>query len=451
MNRIYNFFKEIQFIFNILFTGKLFVIFNRRKYKKDIGKQSILTFNIEGVDVDDVDGFLNWLEKNKIDYINRRWTIYLPPQTNLKKCFNFIESHYPAGSSFKILKDFNRPEKAKYSHPKLMNPNGLLLPKIIAHGPISLIRVANYLYYNNVGVRLYDLIAIRFKNIYLSCYIVKHISGKEIQKSNYDSFINKIKNILLKREIVTVTGTNKKAYTGKKTDFRPLNCNNNLLVNNKNGNEYFVDFQGFILRNENKLIDSIVSEFDKHIKYPNKVQRKYIYEKIPGLTLGKSNLVRNDDIFESMLNEQNRSFGKSIVFDTSCNTGLRIYNALSKGAFWAYGWDQSYKINGAEKLLFALGATRFKLFNEKELLNTKNIMEISQAAVNFNCILFMTHKDTYINKQILDLPWEFMFYGCNKSEENTEHKTEHFEINNLKLLSRRNIQNNRTIIYLYKR
>lgn len=452
MLRLKRFIKEIEFILNIIFTGKLFVIYNRSKYKPNIGKQSIRTFNLSNLNIKNVDDLLSWLSENKIQFINRRWTIYIPPQVNSKKCFNSIYSHFPSNSGMKILKDFNRPEKAKYTHPRLMNPNGLFLPKLIAHSPISLVRVANYLYVNNIGSRLYDLVTIKFKTVHISCFVVEHIHGKVIQEDNYHSFMKKMKKVLLKHEIITVTGTNKKAYTGKKTDFKPNTCNNNLVVDKTDGKEYFVDFQGFILKNENKLIKQIISEFNDQSKQSDIYS---IYENIPGFAIGKSNQVKNEDLFETMLKEYDHSFEKSVVFDVTCNTGLRLYNALIKGAIWAYGWDHSQKIKNAKKLLLALGATRFDLFEENigfEERSLKRHLDLIKGN-DFSGIVFLTEplRDSGILPYVLNIPWTYLFYGADEKESKQTQIKIKLGLKKLDLISEKSIHDNQAKIFLYKR
>ena len=404
--------KEIKYLFHALYTGKYFIKYNRRHVTSFLSKQKIITYELSDSDFITVDDLLKWLNNKCVEYIDRRWTIYIPPQKRLSNTFPFLKNNYPVDSGLKILKDFRHPDKALYAHPKLRKKHGSILKRLMTHSPVSLVRVANYLYDHQIGIRVYDLIALKGENVCLTCYVVKHIQGPTVQTDDYNLFIKNIKKLLKSGDITTVGET-----VENLKDFRPPNCNDNLFIDAKEGRATYVDFQGFLLFDENKIIDNIINDakgnFHPGTVRSNKNGKKYLLEQIPGLYIGKTNLKNREDIFHKMLEECECSFENRVVFDIGCNTGLRIYNALSKGAIWGFGWDLPDVVAHSRKMLLALGATRFDLFKENISSNTDFTLDVPKRFMEKkDGILFFLNIGNQIEftDSVKKMPWEFLFY-----------------------------------------
>ncbi|MCD4665198.1 MAG: hypothetical protein K8R68_07995 [Bacteroidales bacterium] len=404
--------KEIRFIFHALYTGKYFIKYNRRRVAPFLSKQKIITYELSDSAFITVDDFLKWLKNKCVEYIDSRWTIYIPPQKGISNTFSFLKNNHPVDSGLKILKDFRHPDKALYTHPKLRKKYGSILKRLMTHSPVSLVRVANYLYDHKIGIRVYDLVALKGNNICLTCYVVKHIQGPTVQTDGYNLFIKNIKKFLKSGDITTVGET-----VENLKDFRPPNCNDNLFIDAKEGRATYVDFQGFLLLNENKIIDNIINEtegkFHPGTVRSNKNGKKYVFEQIPGLYVGKTNLKNNENIFYQMLEECECSFENRVVFDIGCNTGLRLYNAISKGAIWGFGWDLPDVVAHSRKLLLALGATRFDLFSKNISSNTDFTFDVPKRFMEKkDGILFLLNSEDQIELKdgVKKMPWEFLFY-----------------------------------------
>lgn len=409
--RIYSILLEIKFFFHALFRGKLFRIRSRNKFSSFISKQEILTYPFTENHFNTTDDFRLWLEKNNLQYTDGGWTFYIPPQKGLYKYFHFLTENYPPNAGIKLLKDFRHPDKARYTNHKQNPAPGASLKRLLTPSPLSLLKVANYLYANELGVRVYDLIALKCKDQFLTCYVVQNVEDQHITQNEYQSFINRLKAILAKKEITTIHESIDIMW-----DFIPPNCSNNL-IKDTNGKPLYVDFQGFLLCNEDKVLASIVDEMKDKVHFGGvrfyRGGKKYLYQAIPGLSVGKRDTETRWRHFLEMMEECECSLRNRVIYDIGCNTGLMLYNALSVGALWGIGWDFPEVTESAEKVLLALGATRFDLFGGRVTEDTDFLSRVpGRFKGRKNGALFFLAVSDHIGfpAGLSELPWEYMFY-----------------------------------------
>ena len=409
---IYSVYAEIQFFFHAIFTGKLFYRFDKNRFMGFLSKQKILTYPIQDITLQSSDDFRNWLEKEKLIFSEGGWTFYLPPQDGLWKSFSNILKNYPRQSGLKILKDIRHPDEARYTNHKQNPAPGAALKRFLTPTPKALLRVAAYLYVHGLGIRVYDLIALRCNNRLLTCYVVQHLDGPKVDQKDYDLFIDRLKATLDKGELSTIHEETETMW-----DFKPINCSGNLINNGKDGEPLYVDFQTFFLRNEVKVLEKILIEIQDKVHFGGvrfyRGGKKYLYQGIPGLSIGKRDIEIRWKHFLEMIEGCRCSFNDRIVYDVGCNTGLMLYNALSRGALWGVGWDMPEVTYSAEKLLLSLGATRFNLFGDR-IHEDYNFFKCvpDRFKSKKNGILFFLAVSDHIGfpAGLADLPWEYMFY-----------------------------------------
>lgn len=409
---VYSVCAEIMFFSHAIFTGKLFYKFDKTRFMEFLSRQEILTFQVKDIDSMSAEQLRQWFEKESIDYREGGWTFYLPPQDGLQKHFGEILLNYPEGSGLKILKHIGHPDKIRYTNHKQNPAPGAALKRFLTPSPRALMRVANYLYSKGLGIKVHDLVVLKSGDVALSCYVVQHAEGPMVQKKDYDLFINNIKSLLNKGELSTIH-----EETDIMWDFKPPDCSNNLIIDAKSGNPLYVDFQSFFLRSEKDILEKILVEIRDKVHFGGvrfyRGGSKYLYQTVPGLSIGKRDMETRWSHFQEMLAGCGHSFQRKIIFDVGCNSGLMLYNALSAGALWGVGWDQAAVSNSAEKLLLALGATRFNLIEGRISDNTDFLASVPQRFQSMrNGILFYLAVSDHIGfpPGISDLPWEFMFY-----------------------------------------
>lgn len=377
-----------------------------------LSRQEILIYPVNDITLQSTDDLRNWLKKENMIFKEGAWTFYLPPQDGLWKSFGNILNNYPEHSGLKILKDIRHPDEARYTNHKQNPAPGAALKRFLTPTPKALLRVANYLYAHGLGIRVYDLIALQCNNRLLTCYVVQHVDGREIEQKDYDLFIDRLNSVFNHGELWTIH-----EETDSMWDFQPLNCNGNLISDHKGGKPLYVDFQAFFLRNELKNLEKILIEIQDKVHFGGvrfyRGGKKYLYQGIPGLSIGKRDMETRWQHFLEMLEECGCSFSNRIVYDVGCNTGLMLYNALACGALWGIGWDMPEVTNSADKLLLSLGATRFDLFGDRIIEDYNFLKSVPERfKPRKNGILFFLAVSNHISfpAGLSDLPWEYMFY-----------------------------------------
>ena len=114
--RIYSLYMEVKFLFHAIFTGKLFIKYDKHQFSEFLSKQKILAYQLPEQNFETTGDLRQWLERNNLRYEEGGWTFYVPQQKGLNKYFNFLTNNYPPDSGLKILKDFKLPDNAKYTN-----------------------------------------------------------------------------------------------------------------------------------------------------------------------------------------------------------------------------------------------------------------------------------------------------------------------------------------------
>jgi len=418
LRSFYYLYLEVSFFFHAIITGKFFIRLNSRRSSNFTLKQKILQFSFEVGTFPTVDNFRSWLISNELRFLEGRWTFYLPPQQNLQRHFGFLANNYPPDAGLKILKDFRCPTMAKYTNQRQQPPAGACLKRYMTLSPLSLLQIANYLYLHGLGIRVYDIIALKGVSQTLSCYVVQHIEGIEVKIEDYHIFMSNLKKVLSRGEITTVHES-----VDMMCDFTPPNCNNNLIMSTKYGKPLYIDFQGFLL-NEKKIMASVVKEVKDIVHFGGvrffRGGKKYLYQSIPGLAVGKRGTDDRWNYFTDMLKEGQLSFEDRVIYDIGCNMGLMLYSALAAGAQWGIGWDKLPVVESAKKVLLSVGATRFNLIGQEISATTNFVSRIpDRYKKRKGGVLFFLAVSKHIGfpEGINDLPWEYMFYEGHASQD----------------------------------
>lgn len=408
----YSVFAEIGFFFHAIITGKLFDKLRKNRVIEFLPNQEILSYPVKNLTIQSVDDLRDWLKKQNIVFMEGGWTFYLPPQEGLRKLFGSFLQNYPAYSGLKILKDLRHPNQARYTNHRQNPAPGAALKRLLTPTPIALVRVANYLFYHDIGIRIYDLISLYCGNLSLTCYVVQHLDGYEIRQKDYDIFINRIKTILDEGDLSTIH-----ERVNIMWDFQPPDCNGNLIYDDKVGKPLYVDFQTFYLRREDKILEKILTGIQDKLNYKgplfNKEGKRYPYQQVHGLSLRKEDIKNFWQCICEMLVETGCSLKDRVVYHVGCGTGLILYDSLACGALWGIGWDMPEVISGAERILLSLGATRFDLFGDhitEDYHFLKCVPERFKSRNN-GMLYFLGDMDHMgFPMELLQVPWEYMFY-----------------------------------------
>lgn len=349
--------------------------------------------------------------------------VYFPPESIKKTSLKDIPSYMPDNVGIKIVSrkggidtPYTASDKTCVSH-TYMSPSHQDL--ILVHGIFSSL---------GLGPRLYDLVEMEFENgdIHVA-YIIEHIDGKACtDQKSCEAFLEKIKG-LEKSHLLKLINWN--GY--KDMDFDCPSCNENLLSEASSGQLKYVDLQNFALDNYYNYLKDVAIQASENSHFGQKsylLGGEYLYQEVPGLNLGakRSPSIRFG-VFKDLLKKAGVSLQDKFVIDIGCNMGLMGAQYLKEGAAWLHGFDMPNVIRSTEKILLAIGCTRFSTagltLNEDVPLtkylpqNLKNKLE--------GCVISYLAIRGHIGwiKELGEIPWDFMLYeGHQEEDEKMSHR-----------------------------
>jgi hypothetical protein len=357
LRRIFN---EILFVLHIIGTRKV-NIFKRNKFRiAHIPKQKVTEIELGAMPAfENFSELINWLKAKNIEFYEGGHTIYLPPQEQLKDLFYPLFSLYPQDAGLKILKDFKGANESRYVT-KEVKPNHLTSYCYVMSRPFELLRIANYLFLAALGAKIYDLIQIKAGLKLYTAYVIQHITGQEPNADDWTIFLDNLRTEFRKRIIMP-----KNRDWLKHNDFCPPASYRNAIRSEKDNKLYYVDFQAFIFRNENKYLTNLTDRIREIVHFGKKHWirgSKYLYQSILNDNNGKRDTTFRWLWLKKLMQENRIDMSGKVVFDIGCNAGMMLHCALAEGAFWGLGWDKDDIAKSADSLLSALGDTRYNLF-----------------------------------------------------------------------------------------
>jgi hypothetical protein len=281
--------------------------------------------------------------------------IYLPPDSLKKTVFANQMLDYPADGGMKIAKYSGGLEESTYVKAVTKGDSYLQLKLIHDHKHLTL--VANLLYSEKLGPRLYDLVELRCGDNLWVAYIIQHISGGIPSMDQCQAAIGRFRE-LDKRGVIKANPS--EGFDDE--EFECPTCSNNALLD-QNGEFRYIDFQNFFLGDYELFLRSAAVEAAAETHFGDRSLlrgSRYLYQSIPGVNLpAKRSVNQRIEVIKRLMDECGLSIKEKLVLDIGCNIGMMMAEYLKLGAKWCHGWDRSKVIQHTERLLLALGCTRF--------------------------------------------------------------------------------------------
>jgi hypothetical protein len=217
--------------------------------------------------------------------------------------------------------------------------------------------VANLLFCKGVGARFFDLIELQCGDQLFTAYVIQHVSGEVPSMYECEKGIKKLRALEQQKFIKVIVP---KGF--KDEEFECPTCNSNARTN-EDGEFRYVDIQNFILVKYESYLKSIAVEATKASHFGDKSflrGGRYLYQSVPGVNLpGKRSIEDRIKLVEKLMNSTGVSVEGRLVLDVGCNIGMMMAHYLRLGAHWCHGWDRRHITPYTERLLLALGCTRF--------------------------------------------------------------------------------------------
>lgn len=367
------------------------------------------------------DSFIEYLDSLGVPYHEGGHAIYLPPESLKHPVLKVLADSYPPTAGAKIVKNEGGVDASGYVSRVGKGDSVIHLSLVHAHRQLTL--VANLLYSKGLGPRLYDLVDLRWANKHWTAYITEHVSGGIPSMAQCESGIEDLRKLDRDGILTVIVPLNDEEFTCP-------TCAGNALVDDR-GNFKYVDFQNFFLADYEKYLTAIAKEAAAKSHFgDNSVLRggKYLYQTVPGVRLpGKRGINHRIAALHSLMEASGVSLKDKLVLDIGCNIGMMIGQYLKLGAKWCHGWDRAHITPHTERLLFALGCTRFSTtggdITEFQPLEA-NLPPFLRSHVN-GCVISYLAVRVHLGwlRDLGRIPWSFLIYEGHEGE-----TVEHFHV-----------------------
>jgi hypothetical protein len=365
--------------------------------------------SIPDLELTNLDAFLNELKNKGLAYGTGGHAVYLPPETIENTAFREVSNYYPKNSGLKIVRHPGGISEAVYVY-KGEGESRLHLKLI--HNLRHLTLVANLLYVNGVGPRLQDLVELQCNNNLWTAFVVEHVAKRVSSNEVCEEGIKTIRE-LEQRNLVKVI-----LPAGfDDGEFQCPDCSGNAFMT-VDGEFRYIDFQNFSLTGYELFLKSVAVEAAEATHFGDKsIFRggRYLYQAVPGVDLpGKRHPEKRFEVLLEMMKTVGVSVENRLVLDIGCNIGMMMAQYLKHGALWCHGWDQETVVPHTEKLLYALGCTRFSTTGGviTQSIDLRNNLGCHLKPHLNGCVISYLAIRGHVNwlDALKEIPWAFMIY-----------------------------------------
>ncbi len=349
---------------------------------------------------------------------------YLPPESFNQTAFRSLAANYPGDAGLKIMKNPGSVDDSTYVVGRAKGDSRIQLGMVHGHRYLSL--VANFLHLNDVGPRLYDLVNLRFDDQLWTAYVVQDVQGRCPTVSECQSGIQKLKQLHADGVLKVIL-----PQGFEDDEFQCPTCGNNALVNAK-GEFQYIDFQNFLLGDYESFLKKLAMDAAEQTHFGDTAMLRggrYLYQSIPGVNLpAKRSVTNRMKTLTRLLTEAQVSLTGRLVLDVGCNIGMMMAQYLKLGAKWCHGWDRELTTRHTERMLLALGCTRFSTTGT-DISSSQPLgsdvpahMRSSLDGCAISYLAIRGHLGWL--EELKQVPWSFMIYEGHEGE--TKPDFEHY-------------------------
>lgn len=383
---------------------------------------------------DDSAELLSYLNSTGVNFSQGGHAIYLPPEALKKTAFSVLAENYPENAGLKIVNNPGGIGNGHYIRNGYGNGAGQSkLQKNLIYDHQRLTLVANLLSSHGIGPKLYDLVELECGGSKWVGYVIEHVSGSTPSLNECNEALRQMRDLEESGLIL-----NNMPDGWEDEDFRGPGCNGNALLDDA-GRVHYVDFQNFILTDYEKFLRRLALEATEKSHFGETTVwrggRRYLYQSVPGVALpAKRNPDQRMKVVLELMKDAGVSMEGRLVLDVGCNIGGMMAQYLKLGARWCHGWDRDYVTPHTEKLLLALGCTRFSMTGGDIDRDTDltNLPEFLRPSLNGCVISFLAVRGHvgWLNA-LGKIPWSFLIYEAHEGESSAEFDKHIDELSNL--------------------
>jgi hypothetical protein len=359
---------------------------------------------------------IEYLKSLDMSYQQGGHAIYLTPDALKQTALKTISEGYPSNAGIKIVKNEGGLDDSGYVNSVAKGDSMIHLRLVHSHRQLTL--VANLLFVKGLGPRLYDLVELQWGSGLWTAYVLEHVSGGVPTMAECEDGIEQLRKLdrdgVLK--VILPEGFNDE-------EFKCPNCTRNALVDEQRNFKY-IDFQNFFLANYESFLTTTALKAAEESHFGDKSflrGGKYLYQTVPGVSLpGKRGINTRIEALKTLMESCGVSVNEKLVLDFGCNIGMMIGQYLKLGAKWCHGWDRARVTPHTEKLLLALGCTRFSTTGG-DIIQAQPVKEDLPAFLRGEldgCVISYLAVRAHIGwlDAIATIPWSFLIYEGHEGE-----------------------------------
>lgn len=375
---------------------------------------------VSGITWKDSADLINYLNSTGANFAQGGHAIYLPPETLKKTEFRVVANNYPPNAGLKIVMNPGGIGDSGYLRNGYGNGRGQSrLQKNLIYDHPRLTLVANLLFSHGVGPRLYDLIELECSGALWVGYVIEDVSGRTPSPSECSTGVAQLRAL---EEAGLILNNMPDGWEDE--DFQCPSCNGNALVDGA-GRFHYVDFQNFILTGYETALRKVALEATEKSHFGETTMwrggRRYLYQSVPGVALpAKRNPEQRMKVVVELMKAAGVSIEGRLVLDVGCNIGGMMAQYLKLGARWCHGWDRDFLTPHTEKLLLALGCTRFTttggdIDQNKDL--EADLPPFLRSSLD-GCVISFLAVRGHLGwlKALGRIPWSFLIYEAHEGE-----------------------------------
>lgn len=378
--------------------------------------QSPRTLALPEIAVPTVNALVDHLRSLGAPYAEGGHAIFLPHESVKLTALKSLVESYPPDAGLKIIKNQGGVDESNYVTGMARGDSRIQFGMVHGHKHLSL--VANLFYSMGIGPRLYDLINLKAGAQMWTAYVIQDVGSRAPTMSECEAGIRRLRE-LDSRGLVKVILP--EGFDDE--EFECPTCCNNAVIDGE-GRFQYVDFQNFLLGDYEKFLTDLATEaVEKSHFGDTSVLRggRYLYQSVPGVKLpGKRSAENRMTILSSLMKDAGVSVEERLVLDIGCNIGMMMAQYLKLDAKWCHGWDRASITPHAERMLLALGCTRFSTTGT-DITRTQSLVDdlpmhlrnsLQGCAISYLAV--RGHLDWL--EALKHIPWSFLIYEGHEGE-----------------------------------
>ena len=394
--------------------------------------QSPQTFELNSVSLPNTDALLQYLKSTGASYREGGHAIYLSPQSFRAGIFADVAANYPADAGMKIVKNQGGVDESGYLAGAAKGDSKIQAGLVHNHRQLSL--VANLFHLKEVGPRPYDLINLKSGETVWAAYVVQDVGDQVPTNEECEGGLKTLREMDQSRLIRVILPEG-----FKDEEFECPSCSGNAFIDHT-GKFRYVDFQNFRLVEYGSFLTDLAATAAEQTHFGDTLLirgKRYLYQSVPGVKLpAKRDINNRIKTLTKLLEEANVSVTRKLVLDVGCNIGMMMAQYLKLGAKWCHGWDRSVVVPNTERMLLALGCTRFSTTGTDLTPSRSLASDLPDHVKNSiqGCAISYLAVRGHLNwlDELGRIPWSFMIYEGHEGETVVEFREHVAELQKLK-------------------